>query len=327
MESLVQALKAAGEPSRLRILAILERHELTVGELVEVLRQSQPRVSRHLGVLSQAGLVQRHREGTSAFYRLARDGEHGSLVDSILANIDRAGAEAARDSKRLRMIRETRAEQAEAYFQAIAADWDRMRTRHVPDAAIEAALLDIFDARRVDDLVDLGTGTGRMLELLGPRVRRGTGIDFSRDMLTVARDKLERAGLTNCHVRLGDISHVEAPDGSVDAVVVHHVLHYLDDPDHAIREAARLLRPHGLLVIVDFAPHGLVQLRDEYAHVRLGFDETEIRSWCGDAGFTDITCREFTPTAADESETLTVIIWTATQRADAPATYDLEVAS
>lgn len=327
MDELIAALKAAGEPTRLRVLAILEHHELTVSELVTVLGQSQPRVSRHLRVLSDAGLVKRQTEGTSAYYRIDRDGPLSHLMARILAAVDRDEPEIARDATRLRRIRERRSVAAASYFETVAADWDRMRSRHVPDAAVEAALADVLSANDIDDLLDLGTGTGRVLELAGPLVRRGVGVDFSRDMLAVARDKLDRAGLPHCHVRMGDIHRLDVPAGSVDAAVMHHVLHFLDDPNHAIAEAARTLRPGGLLVLIDFAPHSLEVLRQDYNHVRLGFDTLEIREWCAAAGLGNLTELTFAPDNADPDETLTVKLWTARQRADAPVAYPMEVAS
>ena len=247
MDHTVQALKAAGEATRLRILAILSRHELSVSELVEVLGQSQPRVSRHLKILSDAQLVERHREGTSAYYRAAHRGRHAPLLHAIIASTDPADPDLQRDLERLNVIREARAAKAEAYFREIAADWDRMRKRHVPDADIEDALVEIVSAAPFADLIDLGTGTGRILEVLGRHAATGVGVDFSRDMLAVARDKLERAGLHNCHVQLGDVHTLDFPAGTFDVAVLHHVLHFLDDADKAIAEASRVLRPGGLL--------------------------------------------------------------------------------
>lgn len=322
MDEVVNALKAAGEPSRLRILAILEHHELTVTELVAVLRQSQPRVSRHLRVLSEAGLVRRHAEGTSAFYRLHRAGPHAPLVRAILDSTDPTVADLARDAERLRQIREARGQRAAAYFRDVAADWDRMRNRHVPDAHIEAALVELLETQTatgsgVGTLLDLGTGTGRILEVAGPSVTNGLGIDFSRDMLAVARDKLESAELHNCQVRLGDLYNLDLGANSADMAVLHHVLHFLDDPADVIAEAARVLRPGGTLVVIDFAPHSLDTLRDDYAHVRLGFSTDEIASWFQQAALGNTAVRDFVPdptgTDMGDGETLTVAMWTATK--------------
>jgi len=327
MDQVVNALKAAGEPTRLRILAILDHHELTVTELVAVLHQSQPRVSRHLRVLSEADLVRRHAEGTSAFYRLHRAGPHAPLVRTILDSTDIAVGDLARDDERLRQIREARGKRAAAYFRDVASEWDRMRNRHVPDAHIEAALVELVghkrpDGDRVETLLDLGTGTGRILEVVGSNVTSGVGIDFSRDMLAVARDKLERAELHNCQVRLGDLYNLDMAAESADMAVLHHVLHFLDDPGDVIAEAGRVLRPGGSLVVIDFAPHSLDALRDEYAHVRLGFDTTEMAAWFERASLASIVVRDFVPDTptrqTDDGETLTVTMWTATKPTSAP---------
>lgn len=326
MHDLVNLLKAAGEPSRLRILAILDTHELTVSELVTVLGQSQPRVSRHLRVLSDAGLVRRQSEGTSAFYRIDRDGPNASVIRHILEAADATDGELARDAERLRRLRDERAEVAATYFREVAADWDRVRDRHVPDAAIEAALTRVLASQEIGDLLDLGTGTGRVLEVAGPQVRRGLGIDINRDMLAVARTRLEAAALPHCRVRMGDIYGLDLPAGSMDAAVMHHVLHFLDEPRAAIAEAARTLRPAGLLVIIDFAPHTLEILRTDYNHVRLGFATGELEAWCIDAGLTDLNAEHFTADSDTTEETLTVTMWTAQQRSDAPVSRQLEVA-
>ncbi len=326
--SLVPGLKAAGEPTRLRILAILEHHELTVTELVQILGQSQPRVSRHLRVLCEAGLLRRQAEGTSAFYRLDRTSDLAPLVTSLLGLLDPTDVEVARDAQRLRRIRTARASRAAGYFEQVASSWDRMRGHHVPEAEIEAALVELLRGREIASLVDLGTGTGRILEIAAPHIGSGVGVDTSRDMLAVARDKLERGRLHHCQVRHGDIYHLDLPDGSVDAAVVHHVLHFLDEPADAIAEAARILGPGGLLVIVDFAPHGLELLREEYEHVRLGFSTDEIDEWCIRAGLGEVRARTFLPDAVDD-QTLPVTLWTALQPVDATSgrvTHPLEVA-
>ncbi len=204
-DALNSALKAAGEETRLRVLALLAEAELTVSDLTDILRQSQPRISRHLKLLAEAGLVERFREGTWAFFRLA---EHGGGADVARALIDRlnpADQTIARDRERLASVRQARAAAAQAYFRAHAAEWDRIRKLHVADDAVEEAIRAALADKPFRSLLDLGTGTGRMLELFGPEIERGLGLDLSLDMLLLARDRLERAGLKNCSVRQGDI--------------------------------------------------------------------------------------------------------------------------
>jgi ubiquinone/menaquinone biosynthesis C-methylase UbiE/DNA-binding transcriptional ArsR family regulator len=291
---LTGALKAAGEPTRLRILALLAEAELTVSDLTEILRQSQPRLSRHLRLLSEAGLVDRFREGSWAFFRL---GEHDGATDLARTLIGRLNVEdpiVLRDRERLAAVRASRAAAAQNYFRRHAAQWDRIRRLHVADAAVEAAIRAALADKPMRSLLDLGTGTGRMLELFGADIERGLGLDLSLDMLALARARLERAGLKHCSVRHGDIYDLALPRDSFDVVIIHQVLHFLDDSARAIAEAARVLRPGGRLLVVDFAPHDLEFLREEHAHRRLGFAAETVTQWLEAAGL-DVERQETLP--------------------------------
>jgi ArsR family transcriptional regulator len=315
MIELLEGLRAAGEPTRLRILAALDATELTVGELCRVLGQSQPRVSRHLRLLCDAGLLERHAEGTSAYYRLAPAGAGHDLYAAVRPLLDLTDPALQRDQARLTAIRTERADAAADYFESVASRWDRIRPLHVGDDEVEQAVLAIVDDMSVDDLIDIGTGTGRMLELFAPRVARGLGIDLSREMLNVARSRLDDAGITNCSVRRGNVYDLPVATAGFDVAVVHHVLHFLDDPGAAIAEAARVLRPDGRLIVVDFAPHSRDALRADFAHRRLGFSDAEIESWCARAGLIDVCSTPLRHTPATGEEPLTVVLWVAT-RAD-----------
>ena len=330
MEHIVDAMKAIGEPTRLRIVLALSRIELTVGELCRVIGQSQPRTSRHLKLLCDAGVLERHAEGTSAFYRPRSDGAGRQILDTVRALVADDDPVIARDLERLATVRADRANDAADYFARIAQDWDKIRALHVGDDEVEAQLLGIVTEEPVAKLVDIGTGTGRMLEVFGPHIGKGLGIDLSRQMLNVARAHLDAAGLRNCRVRQGDIYDLDLPSGTYDVAVLHHVLHFLDDPAAAISQAARTLRPGGRLIIVDYAPHDVEVLRSEYAHRRLGFDTTEVNSWFDDADLeTDAVRMLEAPDAGPNS--LTTVIWTAVRwpsLATTPHTrIDLEVAS
>ncbi|MBI5506593.1 MAG: metalloregulator ArsR/SmtB family transcription factor [Deltaproteobacteria bacterium] len=316
MDALLAGLRAVAESTRLRLLAILAGGELTVSEITRVMHQSQPRVSRHLKLLCDAGLLERSREGAWAFYRVARSSHGGGLAAALLELLPEDDAGLARDRERLALVRSERAERAAAYFRENAERWDSIRDLHVGETAVEQAMLEAAGAGELPvlgDLVDLGTGTGRVLELFSPRVGRGTGIDSSREMLNVARANLGARGIVNCQVRLGDLYDVPMESGCADVVTLHHVLHFLDDPAAAIREGARLLRPRGRLLVVDFAPHALDFLRTEHAHRRLGLADEEMESWCKSAGLATCEVRHLESTGANSHETLTVSLWTATR--------------
>ena len=308
----VAVLKTVGEPTRLRLLALLATGEATVKDLTEVLAQSQPRVSRHLKLMSEAGLVERLPEGSWAFYRLAEDGAAAAMARTILAEVDPRDPVLLRDRAELEALKATHAQSAQAYFAANAASWDRLRSLQTSEAAIEAAIREAVGARHVQTMLDVGTGTGRMLTLLADRYVRAVGIDMSHDMLSVARANLAAAGIDSAHVRQGDVTALAVPAGGYDLVVIHQVLHYLDDPARAVREAARAVAPGGLLLIVDFAPHDHEFLRAEHAHRRLGFSHETVRGWIEAAGLEMREVRDLAPEGAGAG--LTVTLWLAADR-------------
>jgi len=291
---LTAALKAAGEPTRLRILALLAEAELTVSDLTEILRQSQPRLSRHLRLLTEAGLVDRFREGSWAFFRLGERGGAAEFARALIGRLKTDDAIVLRDRERLTAVRASRAAAAQNYFRRHAAEWDRIRRLHVADAAVESAIRTALADKPIRSLLDLGTGTGRMLELFGADIERGLGLDLSLDMLALARARLDRAGLKHCSVRHGDIYDLALPRDSFDVVIIHQLLHFLDDSARAIAEAARVLRPGGRLLVVDFAPHDLEFLREEHAHRRLGFAAETVTQWLEAAGL-DVLRQETLP--------------------------------
>jgi len=302
------ALKAAGEETRLRIVALLAEAELTVSDLTDILRQSQPRISRHLRLLADAGLVERFREGSWAFFRLGERGGTAALARELIARLDPDDATVARDRERLAAVRATRAAAAQKYFARHAAEWDRIRKLHVADGEVERAIVAELADRPFRSLLDLGTGTGRMLELFGAQIERGLGLDMSLDMLSLARARLDRAGLRHCSVRQGDIYNLALPKDSFDVVIIHQVLHFLDDGARAIAEAARVLRPSGRLLVVDFAPHDLEFLRDEHAHRRLGFPPETVSGWLAAAGLDVAAHRTLAPDRNSEGK-IAVSLW------------------
>jgi ubiquinone/menaquinone biosynthesis C-methylase UbiE/DNA-binding transcriptional ArsR family regulator len=309
-DALNSALKAAGEETRLRILALVAEAELTVSDLTDILRQSQPRISRHLKLLAEAGLVERFREGTWAFFRLAEHGNGATVARALIDHLNPADQTIARDRARLASVRAARAAAAQAYFRVHAAQWDRIRKLHVADDAVENAIRAALGDKPFRSLLDLGTGTGRMLELFGPEIERGLGLDLSLDMLQLARDRLERAGLKNCSVRQGDIYDLPLANDSFDVVILHQVLHFLDDGARAIHEAARVLRPGGRLLVVDFAPHEQEFLREQFAHRRLGYARETVSQWMTSSGLEPVLHKSLAPEPGTDGK-IAVSLWLA----------------
>lgn len=308
---LVAALKAAAEPTRLRILKLLSAGELNVKDLTQILGQSQPRISRHLKLLNEAGLIDRFREGSWVYFYVADGTRGGQLVRRVLDAADAADAVLVRDQERARIVKREREAAAQAFFEAHAADWDRIRALYVAEAEVEAAVAEMLGPGPFDLLVDLGTGTGRILELLSDRYAQGLGIDLNQAMLAYARSKLSRAGLDKAQVRHGDLYNLAIEDGAASAVVMHQVLHFLSDPARAIAEAARVLAPGGKLVIVDFAPHALEELRERFAHERLGFATQQIEDFVRSGSLKPGQVRTLSPPATEVDDRLSVSIWIA----------------
>lgn len=306
-KNILAALEALGEPTRLRLAALLGEVELTVTELTTILGQSQPRVSRHLKLMVDAGLVERHREGAWAFFRLQDSGQV-RLVRDVLARLEPSDSILTADRTRLSEVRADRARQADGYFARHAENWHQLRALHVAESDVETALMAAIGQGPFHAALDLGTGTGRMLELLAARAERVIGIDASPAMLAVARANLEKAGLRNAQVRHGDIYALPVERDGYDVVVIHQVLHYLDDPSRAIREACRTLRPGGRLFVVDFAPHDLEFLRSDHAHRRLGFAADDICDALREAGLGEASSSNV---GTDTSTKLAVTIWQA----------------
>ena len=283
MDHLLTLLRAAAEDTRLRILALAAREDLTVSDYVHVLGQSQPRVSRHLKLLVEGGLLERFREAQFTRFRLVAEGDDAALVREFVCRLDPRHPRLAADRARLDALQQRRQNAAVRFFRDNAQRWDELRALHVADREIERALAHHFPvgARR---LLDIGTGTGRLLEVLAPRVELAVGIDQSREMLALARANLAKAGIDNADIRQADMYALPFDAGSFDVVTIHHVLHYADDPAAALAEAARVVRPGGVVLVVDFSPHDLVELKREHAHVHLGFADNQVQGWLTSAG-------------------------------------------
>ncbi|KPP81706.1 MAG: bifunctional ArsR family transcriptional regulator / methyltransferase type 11 [Oceanicaulis sp. HLUCCA04] len=308
---LLTKLKALGEPTRLRIVTLLLRGELTVSEVMQVLGQSQPRVSRHLKLLADAGVCERYPEGGWVFYRLARS-RVGERLAALLEEIESSeDPEVARDLARLNEVRRLRAVTAQKYFEVAAEQWARIRGLHFSEEAVEMAMVEAAGDRNFRLHLDVGTGTGRMLEIFADRAEDGIGVDLSREMLTVARSKMSEAGLANRLVRQADATALPLETGSADLITVHQVLHYIAQPERALAEWARVLAPGGLLLLADFEAHDFEDFRAEYHHAHLGFRRADILAWLKAAGLGSASVK---PLHAKEREGgLTVLICAATK--------------
>lgn len=305
MRIALSIFRALADPTRLRIMGLLRAMELSVGELAQVLGQSQPRVSRHIKILADAGLAVRRKEGSWVFLGLGVQSRTGPVMEAIDAWAAEEPGDhwAVADIARLAAVRADRAAAAEIYFEAHAAEWDAIRSLHVPESAVERAMEDMLAAQPIGTLIDLGTGTGRMLELLGDKAVSAIGIDRSPEMLRLARVKLAAAGMEKVELRQGDIYALPLSSNAADTVILHQVLHYAQQPAAAINEAGRLLVPDGRLLIVDFAPHDREDLRTTDAHLRLGFDDDQISGWLDQAGLKLVSVREL------KGGELTVKLW------------------
>ena len=282
MQRALDIFGSLADPSRLRILALLRSMELSVGELAQVLGQSQPRVSRHVKILCDAGMAERRKEGSWVFVALGAP----ALVGPVLAALDAWGALAdmQADVARLAAVRADRAAAAAGWFESHAGEWDAIRSLHIAEEQVEAAMLAAVAGEPIGRMIDIGTGTGRMIELFAPDAASALGIDRSSEMLRLARVKLGESGLAHAELRQADLYSLPLDDGAADFAVLHHVLHFAQQPGAAIAEAARVLAPRGRLLIADFAPHDREELRARDAHTRLGFSDAQMATWFAAAG-------------------------------------------
>ena len=309
--------RALADPTRLRIVALLRAMELSVGELAQVLGQSQPRVSRHVKILCDAGVAARRKEGSWVFL-VPGDAARVAPLFAAIDVWDEGDHWAVADTTRLAAVREDRALAAERYFASHAEHWDAMRSLHVAEDQVEAALARALGDAPIGRLVDVGTGTGRMLALFGAQAAHATGIDRSPEMLRLARGKLNGAAYD---LRQGDIGALPLDDASADTVILHQVLHYLPAPEAAIAELARILAPCGRVLIVDFASHDREELRDRDAHARLGFSDEQIRGWFASAAL------DYALVESLSGNILTVKIWIGTNSAGRMTHPNLKVVS
>ncbi len=286
MDHILNIFRALADPTRLRIVLLLQKMELAVGELAQILDQSQPRISRHIRILDEAGLAERRKEGSWVFLK------PGPAVElDILARIFRSdpvakSEQALQDEAQLSLVRKMRSDMAERYFAAHAEEWDAIRSLHLPEAEVERAMLALLGDIELGDMLDIGTGTGRMVELFGPAAQSVVAVDKSPEMLRLARAKLlesETDGgsslINKTELKQGDFNQLPVADCAVDTIILHQVLHYAQHPERVLAELARVLKPCGTVVIADFAAHDREDLRTEHAHARLGFSDDSMKRW------------------------------------------------
>ena len=311
LNEMVDVLKAVAETTRLRILFLLDKGDLTVSDLTKILGQSQPRVSRHLRLLTEANLIERYQEGAWAYFSLSSCSLRREMLNTVLEHIDHQDDFIEGDMARLDEVKQEKSRAAAAYFSKNAHDWDKLRLLHVPDNTVEQTMVELVGTTPFQSMLDIGTGTGSLLKLFSPLYTRAIGIDNNRDMLAVARVNLDKAGISNAQVRLGDVANLPVENETFNLVTIYQVLHFLSDPESAIFEAARVMRPGARLIIVDYAPHELEYLREKYAHIRMGFSDTQMEDWLDKAGLTLEKTLSFQPQQNGNTKGLTLKLWLA----------------
>jgi ubiquinone/menaquinone biosynthesis C-methylase UbiE/DNA-binding transcriptional ArsR family regulator len=302
MSEVLAGLSAAADPTRLRLLWLLSQAELTVTELTQILEQSQPRLSRHLKIMVEAGLLDRFRDGAYVFFRLALDGWNTQLAHELVRLLPPNDHDITHDRLRLIDIQADRAQWATDYFTQNAPQWDQLRSLYLDELQVEERLLKLLP-NSINRALDIGTGTGRMLQLLAPRTKQLIGIDNSPSMLDIARKTLDDAKITNASLHRADMYQLPWSGPIFDVVLLHQVLHFAEEPSRVIAQAKRVIATNGFLVIADFAPHTEESLRTLHGHRRLGFSDKEIANWCTQAGLT------LEKTEHLYSEPLTVCLW------------------
>ena len=305
MEKLLQGLRAAAEPTRLRIIALCGHAELSVTELVMILGQTQPRVSRHLKLLVEGGLLQRNKEGNRAYYRLSTEAEGADLARMLNDLMPGEDEVHALDLSRLSSVKADRVRYAESFLDPYSQEIIELRGMWPPDEVIDKCILSLLKDRSIQNLLDLGTGAGRILRTIAPFVVKGTGIDNSLEMLSIARARLDQDGIKNCQVRVGDMYRLPFKKNSFDLITINSLLRYADEPKKVIAEAARVLEKKGALLIVDLAAHDLSALRDEYGHSWLGFSEAEMVEMLSEENLTVDRVKHI------DGQKLSVCIWLA----------------
>ena len=286
---ILEHMSALADPTRCRMLLLLEKHELTVSELCSVLQLPQSTVSRHLKTLADDGWVMSRRDGTSRFYSMPVDDldAAASRLWPLISEQVTTTRGAEQDERRLRSVLGRRRAKSQEFFASAAAGWDRLRGELFGDEFFLWAVLGLIDSSLV--VGDLGCGTGQLTEVVAPHVRRVISVDGSDDMLDAARQRL--SGATNVDIRRGDLESLPIEAGELDAAVLSLVLHYSPEPPRALAEVGRVLRKGGRVLVVDMLPHDREEYQQQMGHVWLGFSEGQITRLLTAAGFENVRVR------------------------------------
>jgi ubiquinone/menaquinone biosynthesis C-methylase UbiE/DNA-binding transcriptional ArsR family regulator len=286
MSSTLKSLRALSDPTRLRIVALLEKDELSVNELQEITRMGQSRISTHLGLLLDSGLVQSRREGKRTFYKLNHhaDSGAGEFIQLAIRGAKEL-SEHASDQINLKRILNRRREQAQVFFNQIAGRFDRVYGPGRSWQAFGHLLLRILPPLVV---ADLGAGEGLLSELLARRCRKVIAVDNSEKIVAFGIAKAKKNNLKNLEFRLGDLQNPPIELLSVDLVILSQALHHAEEPAKAIEAAFKLLKPHGQILILDLLKHSFDRARELYGDRWLGFPESDLHRWLEDAGFKKI---------------------------------------
>tara|TARA_Y100000590_G_scaffold470770_1_gene669895 strand:- start:22065 stop:23030 length:966 start_codon:yes stop_codon:yes gene_type:complete len=270
---------ALADETRLRIVNILSNCELNVQDLVSVLSQSQPRVSRHLKILDEANLIERIKEGNWVFCKLISSEGIRPIIDYVSKTKKNNSDIYTRDQKKLSLLIKNRAREANYYFNRIESEDASIGEYNISDNIIDQKIISIIEKNiklPLSDIIDLGTGSGKILSLLSGSYLHGIGIDNNPNMLKMARSRFKQQGIQNCDLTFGDITDLSLKENNADLVVLHQVMHYFDDPNILISQAARLLMRDKYILVVDFDSHSNESLRKRFSHRRLGFSDEQI---------------------------------------------------
>lgn len=283
MQSILRSLKTAADPNRLRILLLLDREELTVAEMQEILAMSQSTLSTHLAQLKRAGFVEDRRTGKNVHYRLDKDALQN--LWPVIMSASGEVQQAERDRRTLQLVLERRKDKVRAYFDELAGKFGR---HYVPGRSWKGVAEMLLKLMPPMVIADLGAGEGTLSQLLAQRAQRVIAVDSSEKMVAYGAESAQRNGITNLEYRLGDLEEVPIEDAAVDLALLSQSLHHARHPERAVSEAWRILKAGGRIAVLDLAEHHFEEARDLYADHWLGFAEVDLAGFLETAGFKEV---------------------------------------